>query len=441
MVVFAGNQMMSLVDTIIVGHLGAVELAAVGLGSSLYIVIAIFGIGLVTALDPLASQAIGGGDPVAAKRHFLHTTRLCVILTLPLSALILLLFLPMGLFIDDPELLHEALYYTLGRLPGLLPFLLFIAHRSYLQSLGTTRAAMVAVLTANVLNVPASLLLAYGDGVFEYLFGLPVGLGPGLGPLGVGIATSIVGTWEFLYMRKALRKLPDPGPIGPIGWTGMRKVGRVGFPVGIHLVAEVGVFAAASVIIGSISTLSLAAHQVAIQLASVTFTIALGVSSATATRVGFAVGREKLEETRRAGWVGLVTGSSVMACSALVFLFFADALASIMCTGVVIAAAVPLIHIAAMFQVSDGVQIVAAGALRGAGETRKPMVANLVGHWLFGLPVGLLLAYRVLTDSDIAQTSGLWWGLTAGLTVVAIWLTTTFYRLTRTQVKRVDDES
>jgi len=424
----------------IVGHIGPVELAAVGLGSSLYIVIAIFGIGLVTALDPLASQAIGAGDPVAAKRHFRHTTRLSAILTLPLSILILLLYVPMDSFITDADLIREAFYYTLGRLPGLLPFLLFIAYRSYLQSLGTTRAAMIAVLSANVLNVPISLLLAYGDGVFEYLFGLPLGIGPGLGPMGVGIATSIVGIWEFLYMKRALKKLPDPGPIGPIAWTGMRKVGRVGFPVGIHLVAEVGVFAAASVIIGSISTLSLAAHQVAIQLASVTFTIALGVGSATATRVGFAVGRERLDETRRAGWVGLVTGSSVMACSALVFLFFADALASIMCTGVVVAAAVPLIHIAAVFQVSDGVQIVAAGALRGAGETKKPMVANLVGHWLLGLPTGLVLAYLVLTNSEIDQTSGLWWGLTAGLTVVAIWLTGTFYRLTRTLVKRVDDE-
>ena len=441
MVVFAGGQLMSLVDTIIVGHMGAVELAAVGLGGSLFIFVGIFGIGITVALDPLAAQAIGAGDPVAAKRHLLHTSAINKIITIPSCVLIVAIVGLTSLFVDDAAVMKECFLYVVGRLPGLLPLLLFITYRSYLQALGSTREAMLAVLAANVLNVPLSVGLAFGDRVIEPLFGVSVGLGDGLGPLGVGIATSLVTLWEAHYVYRAIKKRPDPGDAGPIGWAGMKTVLKLGIPSGFHLLAEIGVFTATCLAIGIIGTVSLAAHQVALGLASMTFTICLGVSSATSTRVGFAVGRRRLDETRRSGWVGILFSTLIMGIFGTIFMIFPETLASWITTKPeIIAAAIPLIQIAAVFQVSDGLQSVAGGAIRGAGDTKSPMLVNIIGHWGIGLPCGLLLAFVVMNQRPVTQTAGMWWGLTIGLTLVAVWLSLTFYRKTRTLVVPVVDE-
>jgi MATE family multidrug resistance protein len=201
-------------------------------------------------------------------------------------------------------------------------------------------------------------------------------------------------------------------------------------PVALHMGAEVGVFALVALLAGRLGTLQLASHQLVIVMASFTFTIAVGVASAGTVRVGGAIGARDEERTRSAGRATFIAGTLVMAASALLFALAPGALARLITDQAdVIAASIPLMMVAAVFQISDGIQAVGAGVLRGAGDTKYTFYANMVGHWVIGLPIALLLGFRY--DMGIV---GLWWGLCVGLTVVAVLLFVRFERLSRTAI-------
>jgi MATE family multidrug resistance protein len=202
----------------------------------------------------------------------------------------------------------------------------------------------------------------------------------------------------------------------------MRKALGLGTPFGLQLMAEFGVFSLVNVLMGNLDARSLAAHQVAITLASATFMVPVGIGAATSVRVGQAIGRQDAPGTRLAGMTGIGVGMGFMLCSAAAFLLLPRLLASVITSEVdVIEAVVPLLFVAAIFQLSDGVQAVASGALRGAGDTRFPLWANLGGHYLVGLPLGVLLGFGMGFGA-----AGLWWGLSAGLTCVAVALALRF---------------
>ncbi|MRG96860.1 MATE family efflux transporter [Polyangium spumosum] len=431
---FVANQMLGFVDVAMVGRLGATSLAATGIGNGIFFTISIVGMGVVLGMDPLVSQAAGANDHARARAVLWQAVRIAVLAGVPSMLLIVLAGLLIGHAGIDAETSRLVLRYLLGRLPGLIPFLVATAGRTYLQARGFPRALVSAAIAANITNFLGNWLFIYGDDGLAQV-GLPrIGL-PALDVLGAGIASSIatLATITVVFREvsrrdgalRAAELRPDPETT--------RAIVRVGWPIGMHLLAEVGAFSLAGIFAGWIGPEAAAGHQVALTLASLSFTVALGMSNATSVLVGRAVGRGDPAGARRVGLVGVVATSAVMGLWAIVF-----AAAPTLCARIlsdkpdVLEAAVPLIRIAAIFQLADGAQAVAAGALRGAGDTRSARNANMVGYYVFGLPLALLLGFGVGMGAI-----GIWWGLTAALFLVAAALVVRFSRMSSTQMQRI----
>jgi MATE family multidrug resistance protein len=429
-----GNILLSVADTIIVGRAGETSLAAIGLGNAIFFSITVLGLGLMLGLDPLIAQAIGAGEERHARALMWQGVWSACFVTVPLALLVVLASALLGFAGQDPDTLPPIREFLWGRLPSMLPFLVFAVLRSYLQAVGITRPMVIAVIVANVVNAPLCALLVFGDAALVRV-GLPALGVPAFGLVGAGIASSAATFVQVAVLALALRKLPTPegdGSVRRLDLPVARHALALGAPVGLQLLAEVGVFATATVLMGQLGKTSLAAHQVALQLASTTFMVPLGIGTAAAVRVGQAIGRGDAPGTRRAGLVAIGAGAAFMACCALLFVVAGEPLTRVFTTDEnVVRAAIPLVAIAAFFQLSDGVQAVASGALRGAGDTRWPLFSNLAGHYAIGLPTSLALTFGLGWGAR-----GLWWGLSAGLTSVALALLLRFVLLTRQAVAR-----
>ena len=249
----------------------------------------------------------------------------------------------------------------------------------------------------------------------------------GLGSIGAALATTLVQSMMLVIYLLGIRGIEaGKGPRPPSTRADMLHIVRYGLPVGGQLFAEVGIFGVATVLAAHIGKAAAGAHTIALNLSSLTFSFALGVASATSVRVGHAIGAGNLPLARERGLIGLRLGVSVMAAFAATFLLVPRALAGLFTTdAIVIASTVTLLQIAALFQLSDGAQAIAAGALRGLGETRATFVANLLGHYVIGLPLVLGLAFGAGLGAP-----GLWWGLSVGLTATALLLIAKFLRST-----------
>jgi MATE family multidrug resistance protein len=419
----AGTQLMGLVDVAVLGRLGPRELAASGLGNAVFFAISVVGMGMMFGIDPMISQAVGAGDRVRARRILWQGVWLALIVTAVLTLVLCAaaFFLPQAGVKE--ELIVPGRAFLLVRMLSLAPFLLFFVVRAYLQAHGKTRPMVVAMIVANVLNFAGDLAFVFGWWIF-----------PAMGVAGAALSTVLCTILELWIVAVAVRQIEVGQPFDH-RWNGpeILRAFKVGLPVGLQLGAEVGVFALVAVLAGRLGTLDLAAHQLVIGLASFTYTAALGVSAAGSVRVGIGVGARNAEETRVAGHVAFVAGAGVMSIAAMAFTFFPRALARLITDQeTVIAAAIPLFLVAAVFQLSDGVQAVGGGVLRGAGDTKFPFYANVFGHWLVGLPIALFLGFR--RGFGIV---GLWWGLCAGLTVVAVMLFLRFERLSRTEIEPI----
>jgi len=429
-----GQMLIGAVDTAVAGRLGEVALGASGLGNSVFFTIALVGLGVMLGMDPLMSQAVGARETEHARRLLHNGVWLALLLTLPLGAAIVGVSAMLERFGIDPLSAEVTRRYVFARLPGLAPFLVFVGLRSYLQAIGITRPLVVSVVLANLVNLPLCWVLAFGDAGLA-AFGIPALGVPALDVAGAGLAGTFATLLQMLVLAYAARRVVAKQRVvlsrAPT-WALFSKTLRLGVPIGLQLLAEVGVFGLVNFIMGNIDARALASHQVAITLASATFMVPVGIGTATSVRVGHAVGRGDSRGTRLAGVVGIGTGALFMLCSAVTFLLMPDILARLITNqAAVIAAALPLILVAAVFQLSDGVQAVAAGALRGAGDTRIPLAANLAGHYLIGLPLGVVCAFRWGLGAQ-----GLWWGLSAGLTTVATILTLRFLRISARPVAR-----
>lgn len=422
----AGSQLMALVDTAVVGRLGPVEIAANGMGTAIFFLASIPALGTVLGLDPLAAQAVGAGRLDEARRHFRDAMALAIALSLPFGALCFALhgLLPM---LDVEAPVREAtLQYLTARAPSMLPMLTFIVARSYLQALGRVQPSLWAMIVGNLVNLPAAWLLVHGDRGLAWLGWPTLGLGEGLGVRGAGLACTVGNLVQLGVMWWAVRGSAAPREAGPASLAGVRTLLRLGIPVGLQFLAEVGVFASTQMLMGRFGAVWTAAHNVAIQLASFTFCICLGLSQAAAVRVGHEVGRGDWAGARRAGFTALGLGMAVMSLSALTFVAFPHALSSALVDPPeVVEAAVGLLGIAAAFQIFDGLQAVGAGALRGAGDTRAAMWVNVVVHWLVTAPavagLGIWAGFG---------PHGMWWGLTLGLALVGGGLALRFHRMT-----------
>jgi MATE family multidrug resistance protein len=277
---------------------------------------------------------------------------------------------------------------------------------------------VVAVVAGNALNAVLDVVL---------IFGVPaVGL-PALGVIGAALATTIVQLAMWAIYAAGVRAIDGGAPRPRSQAADLARIFRIGAPVGGQLFAEVGVFGIATVAAAHLGELPAAAHSIALNLVSFTFSFAVGIASATSVRVGHAVGAGDLALARRRGVMGFGLGLGVMACFAATFSLAAAPLAHAFSgDAAVIAATVPLLHIAALFQLSDGTQAIGAGALRGLGHTRETLWGNLVGHYVVGLPILLGLAFGAGLGAV-----GLWWGLSAGLTGTAGYLAVRFFQGTR----------
>ncbi len=410
---------MGIVDTIMVGPLGPAAIGAVGVGSSLFVALAVFGIGLLLGLDTFVSQAFGAGRLDECHR-WLHTGTALALVLAPLMMMAAWAgTASLGLWGFDPAVFVLLRPYLEIVTLSALPLLLYAAFRRYLQSMSVVRPVMFALVSANVVNAVANWALIYGH------------LGaPALGASGAAWATVISRVYMAAVLLWAIVLHAERDATGlfqvPLAADVARMVRlvRLGLPAALQVVLEVGVFASASAFAGRLAPVSLAAHQIVLNLAALTFMVPLGLSSAAAVRVGQAIGRGDPVGAGRAGWTALVLGLLFMSAAALAFLSLPRLLVELFTTDPeVVRIGVSLLFIAALFQLFDGTQGVLTGALRGLGDTRSPMLWNLAGHWLLGLPLGYSLCFFWRWD-----VQGLWVGLSTGLIAVGLVLLTVWIR-------------
>lgn len=412
---------MGLVDTAIVGRVGERALAGVALGNTLVMAIVLPAFGVFMALEPIASQALGAGNLARAHAAERAGLRLAWLLAVPVMLIAWASLALLPLLKVDPAAIPDARAYLLARLPSILPFFLYMAKKTYEQAAGRTRIALEAVIVANVVHALVAYFAVFG--VFGH---------PGFGAAGAGIATSISSMLLAGWMLARSPRVNARAPRKEVAEL-QRKMLSLGLPIGLQLGAEVGIFSLVALLMGRIGGRAAAAHQIAINLASFSFMGALGIAQATSVRVGTAIGEGSTERARRAGAVGIGLGIAAMTFWATLFAIAPSLLARAFTPDQpVIEVATTLIRIAALFQLADGAQVVAAGALRGAADTRWPLALNVVVHWGFGLPVGWLLAFHLGYGA-----AGLWRGLTSGLVVIAIALGARFAILTRQTVTRL----
>jgi MATE family multidrug resistance protein len=428
-----GNQLMGVVDTAMVGRLGPAAIAGTGIGAGVYFMLAILAMGCALGADPLIAQAVGAGEHSRARRVYWQALRVAGWMCVPVMTVTLLVPLILPIIGVTPEVVVATREYLWGRVWNAVPLALFAAARAYLQATGGAGALVTATILANIANFLLDALLIYGDAALGWV-GLPgIGL-PAMGVFGAGLASSLTAMLSLLVLFRAVRQVPvPPDPLRRAPDRAlMRRIFRLGIPAALQMFVEVSAFAGSGVMAGTLSTVAAAGNQIALQLASMSFMVPLGVANATAVRTGHALGRGDPPGVRLAGTVGFVCGAVFMATMALAFTLFPAPLARVLTDQPeVVAAALPLIRVAAMFQLFDGMQVVGTGALRGIGDTRAAFVANVIGYYVFGLPLAALLVWGAGLGGV-----GLWYGLSAGLVVVAVALITRFYRLTARPLAR-----
>ncbi len=410
-IVQMGLVSQGLVDTAMVGRVDAIDLAAVTLGNLYFFGISVFGMGLLLALDPLVSQAFGAGDHDGIRRAVQRGLLLSLILGVAMAVPMLMAGPVFALLRQPAEVIPVAAGYAHTLAAGMWPFYGFVVFRQVLQSLGRVAPIVWTIVAANALNLLANWILIFGN------------LGaPALGAAGSGWATAIsrwfmcIGlllvAWPQLspYLRRLHAEVFEREPL--LGMV------RLGAPIGLHLFLEFGAFGTIGIAMGWLGATAMSGHQIAVNLAAFAFMIPLGISQAAAVLVGRAVGERNPVRARRSAGGAIVLCCLVMAVTAVVFLTLPEWLAELFSTdpGIAMAAAA-LLPIAGVFQLVDGLQVVCAGALRGVADTLRPMVYNVLGFWLFGLPISLGLGFAAGWGPV-----GLWWGLAAGLSAVAILL-------------------
>lgn len=430
--VFAQFALMTMghVDVAVIGRYSGEALAGVSLGDSLAYGVMVFGMGFPLALEPLTAKALGAGDPDRAWLLWQQGLRLAFLIGIPLAlAALVVVYATPWMGVDDVTA-ESAQRYLVARAPAMMVYLAYNAARSFLQSHQRLRAIVVAALVANAVNFVASVLLVHGD-VALVSMGLPAIGFEGLGEVGAGFATSLSTLLMVAILLWDTRKL-RPNDIRPLSKLDTREprraILRMGGPLTLQTAAEYTVFSMVGILAAVIGRDAISAHRIALLISTTTFMCALGIGSAAASRVGRATGEGDYEKARRAGTSAIVIMGVFMAVSTVCFIAFAEPLTRLFAPSVptVIALGSTLVVVAGVFQLVDGLQVVAQGALRGLGDVKVPFLLTISAHWGVGFTLGTVLAFSF--DMGVI---GLWVGLTAGLAVASVTLTIRFYHLMR----------
>jgi len=414
-----GWVMMGIVDTMMVGRLpnGTEAIGATSLGNVLFYVVGVFGSGLLLGLDALVSQSYGAGKVDDCHHSLLNGIYLILSVTPLLLALVWGLTPLLRAIGIAPSILRLTVPYLHALLWSAPPLMLYFAFRRYLQGMNLVKPVAIALIAANLANIFGNWMLIYGH------------LGaPAMGVVGSGWSTCIARTimagillyyivhyerrYKWGLTRVAIR--PD--------FARIKRLTALGLPAAMHICLEVGVFGVATSLAGTLGAVSLASHQIALHTASLTFMVPLGIASAAAVRVGQAIGRRDPQGAARAGWTAITLGGAFMAVSGLVFILIPETIVRFYTQDAdLVKAGGILLMIAAFFQLFDGLQGVAIGALRGMGDTRTAMLTHLVCDWGIGLPVAWYFGFQRHWG-----TIGLWIGLSlamilAGIILVISW--------------------
>src|SRR3984957_12094167 len=399
------------VDTILGGRLGTTAIGAVALGNAVCYTPSMFGIGLLLGLDTLVSQAYGRKDHEECHRWLAQGVYLASISAVPIMVGIALVSFFFARFGIAAEVAAPAAGYMRVLLWGTLPLLLYAASRRYLQGVGQVRVITVTYVAANLVNWFLNWVLIYGK------LGMPA-----LGVKGSALSTVCARvTMALALLGFAWRYERKRGHPLFRHWAGpqiarLKRLTTLGAPAAGHILLEVGAWNLATFSAGYLTPVALATHQIVLNYASVTYMVPLGVSAAAAVSVGHAVGAGDAARARRAGWLALGLGTSFMLLAAMALLIWPRPLIELYTSDARVLAVGPgLLAIVAAFEVFDGIQTVSTGALRGLGETRAPMWANLVGYWVLGLPLGFFLCFGLKWG-----IYGLWIGLTLALVVISL---------------------
>ncbi len=413
---------MSFVDTIMAGRLSPQDLAAIAVGTSVLMPVVVLFLGCMMAVTPIISQNVGGRRFNQIGKNARQVLWLGFILAIPgFFILRNLEFIFVALKVTD-EIIPIASGYLKAISWGIFPAFAYGALRYFNEGLSVTRPAMYIAIIGTLANIPANYVLMFGKLGF-----------PQLGAVGTGYASSIVFSIMFLAMLwftasyKPYKRFDIFGKFRLPERKYLSELVRVGTPIGISSSMEVSMFAVVSLLISTLSTIEVAGHQVAINIASICFMIPLGLSIAISARVGNSIGKGRPDEARFRGYVGVAISTFFMICTASVLVLFPDTIASIYTNDKeVISIAVQLLAMAAIFQISDGLQVSGYGALRGLKDTKVPMYVNLIAYWMIGIPVAYLLGFTFNYGAP-----GFWGGLIAGLTVAGILHNARFYMLTK----------
>jgi multidrug resistance protein, MATE family len=419
-----GWMSMAIVDTMMVGRLpnSAIAMGAVSLSSNIFIVLALFGGGLLLGLDTLVSQAFGAGQREDCHRSLINSIYLSVALTPFLAAPVWLLPSLLGAMHVDSGVLALAIPYTKALAAGLLPLLLYFAIRRCLQAMNMVRPVAFALVSANIVNAVGNWVLIYGK------WGAPK-----MGVLGSGCSTALsrlymamvlVGylLWYDHRHRTELLKTPVE-----IDLRRIRRLITLGFPAAMQFTLESGVFALVTALIARLGAVALASHQIALNTVAFTYMVPLGIASAAAVRVGQAIGRKDASRAGDAGGTAIFLGALFMSGAGVVLLAVPKWIARMYTSDeAVIHSTIWLLAAGAAFQLFDGVQTVATGALRGAGDTRTPMLCHFTAYWIIGLPLGAWLCFYRGWGA-----LGLWIGLSLALILIGIVLLFAWRRAVR----------
>jgi MATE family multidrug resistance protein len=417
-----GHVLVGLVDNLMIGQLGPAPLAAVSLGNSMVFIALSLGIGFSFAITPLIAEADGAGDIQRGRSYFHHGAILCTINGI-LLFIALLIAKPVLYYLDQPpEVVELAIPYLNIVAFSMIPLMIFQAFKQFADGLSQTKYAMYATLIANVVNVVFNYLLIYGIWIF-----------PRLELEGAAIGTLISRffmlwfVWEILRRKKKFAEYFKWGKKESLNSDVFKRLLNLGFPTALQMLFEVGIFTATVFLAGLLGTNPQAANQIALNLVSMTFMIAVGLGVTATIRVGNQKGLANFKDLRRIAMSTFLLVFLIEAVFALGFILLKDWLPTFYLDNVeVILLAAQLLVIAALFQLSDGLQVVILGALRGLQDVRIPTIICFISYWIIGFPVSWYFG-----KAENLGSMGIWLGLLAGLSASALMLYIRFHYLSK----------